>query len=130
MTMGGYASSIIFPSQISRVKSREFWSAVSRGVDQSVNPLEKHGVYVEGNMANISKTILINISKTPGIMENVFISADCSPEEIQHIPLCLKSFTMFSPGPMKRCQALTLTLSNMRFIPMKMLSLFEKSYDQ
>jgi hypothetical protein len=54
-------------------ESKEFWSAMSRNVDQSVNPLAKHGVYAKGNMANISETILINISKTPGIVENVFI---------------------------------------------------------
>jgi hypothetical protein len=65
---------------------------VSRGVDQSVNPLEKHDVYAEGNMANISETILINISKTPGIVENVFIGADCSPEEIYMYTSLFKEF--------------------------------------
>jgi hypothetical protein len=57
-----------------------------------MNPLEKHGVYAEGNMANISETILINISKTPGIMENVFISADYSPKEICMYTSLFKEF--------------------------------------
>jgi hypothetical protein len=34
-------------------------------------------------MVTIAKTIPINISRNPDIMENVFIGADCSPEEIQ-----------------------------------------------
>jgi hypothetical protein len=47
-----------------------------------MNPLARVGVYVEGNMANISKIVMINISKTPSIAENVFIDVDCSPEEV------------------------------------------------
>jgi hypothetical protein len=33
-------------------------------------------------MATIAETIPINISRTPGVVENVFVGADCSPEEI------------------------------------------------
>jgi hypothetical protein len=42
-----------------------------------------HVVYAKGNMVTIYKMIPINISRTPGIVENVVIGADCSPEEIQ-----------------------------------------------
>lgn len=55
---------------------------LSGDVDHPVNPLAKHGVYVEGNMANILETILIDISRTPDVMENMFINADRSPKEI------------------------------------------------
>ena len=48
-----------------------------------INPLATHEVYAEGNMETIAETIPINISRTPGIVENVFVRADCSPEEIQ-----------------------------------------------
>jgi hypothetical protein len=48
-----------------------------------VNPLAMHKIYVEGNMVSIDEMIPIDISKTPGIIENVFIGADCSPENIQ-----------------------------------------------
>jgi hypothetical protein len=48
-----------------------------------INPLAIHEVYAKGNMETIAETISINISRTFGIMENVFIGADCSPEEIQ-----------------------------------------------
>jgi len=43
-------------------------------------------------MENISKTIPINISKTPGIVENVLIRADCSPEEIEIYTALFKEF--------------------------------------
>jgi hypothetical protein len=45
--------------------------------------LDMHGIYAEGNMVNISPTVAIDISRTPGKIENVYIGADCSPEEIQ-----------------------------------------------
>jgi hypothetical protein len=45
--------------------------------------LDTHGIYVEGNMENISPTITIDISQTPGKIENIYIGVDCSPKEIQ-----------------------------------------------
>ena len=36
-----------------------------------------------GNMENLSPTICINISRDPGKVENVYIGADCSPDEIK-----------------------------------------------
>jgi hypothetical protein len=48
-----------------------------------INLLATHEIYVEGNMETISETIPINISRNPGVMENVFVKVDCSPEEIQ-----------------------------------------------
>jgi hypothetical protein len=47
------------------------------------NPLAMHKIYAEGNMVNIAEMIPIDISKTPGIIENVFIGEDCSPEDIK-----------------------------------------------
>jgi hypothetical protein len=41
-----------------------------------------HDIYAEGNMVSISPTVTIDISRTPGKVENVNIGADCSPEEI------------------------------------------------
>jgi hypothetical protein len=53
--------------------------------DQScpINLLATHKIYAEGIMETIAETILINISQNPGVMENVFVGADFSPEEIQ-----------------------------------------------
>jgi hypothetical protein len=50
--------------------------------DCPINPLATHVVYTEGNMEKIAKTIPIDISITPGIMDNIFVGVDCSPEKI------------------------------------------------
>jgi hypothetical protein len=47
-----------------------------------INPLATHGVYAKGNIKSIATMITINISKTRGVMENVFVGVDFSPEEI------------------------------------------------
>jgi hypothetical protein len=51
-----------------------------------------HAVYAEGNMENITEMIPIDISRTPSVMENVFIGADYSPEEIQIYTDLFKEF--------------------------------------
>jgi hypothetical protein len=43
-------------------------------------------------MATIAKTIPIDISITPGVVENVFVGADCSPEEIRIYKDLFKEF--------------------------------------
>ena len=48
-----------------------------------INALDTHGVYVKGNMESITTMIPIDISKTPSVMENVFIKANFSLEEIR-----------------------------------------------
>jgi hypothetical protein len=62
--------------------------------DQScpINLLATHEIYAEGNMATIAETIPINISQNHGIVENVFVEADCSPEEIQIYTDIFKEF--------------------------------------
>ena len=51
-------------------------------VGHTMVPVDTHGIYVEGNMVNISPTVMIDISRTPGKIENIYIDANCSPEEI------------------------------------------------
>jgi hypothetical protein len=57
-----------------------------------INPLATDVVYAEGNMETITKMIPIDISRTPGVMENVFVGADCSPEDIQIYTDLFKEF--------------------------------------
>jgi hypothetical protein len=57
-----------------------------------INPLATHEVYAEGNMETITKIIPINISITHGVVQNVFVGADCSPEEIQIYTDLFKEF--------------------------------------
>jgi hypothetical protein len=47
-----------------------------------INPLATHAVYTKVNIESIAKTIPIYISRTPGVVENVFVRVDSSPEEI------------------------------------------------
>ena len=62
-----------------------------------INPLVIHEVYAEGNMETIAETIPINISKTPGIVKNVFVGDECSPREIQiHTNLFKKFCNVFA----------------------------------
>jgi hypothetical protein len=68
-----------FLPDLSRIEAREFTLTMTGDRSCPINPLATHEVYAEGNIATITKTILINISRTPGIMENVFVGADCSP---------------------------------------------------
>jgi hypothetical protein len=55
---------------------------LSEIVGHAIVPLNTHIIYAEGNMASISPTVMINISRIPGKVENVYIDADCFPEEI------------------------------------------------
>jgi hypothetical protein len=69
---------LYFLPKISHVENGEFRSTVNSSVDQTINPLARHGVYTKGNMVSISKIIPINISRTPDVPENVFIGEDFS----------------------------------------------------
>jgi hypothetical protein len=44
--------------------------------------LHMHGIYVKGNMVNISPTVAIDIFRTHGKIENIYISVYCSSKEI------------------------------------------------
>ena len=61
-------------------------------VDTPINPLPREGMFAEGNMANISTTIPINISVNPDVVENIYIGANCSPEEIVIYTALFKEF--------------------------------------
>jgi hypothetical protein len=65
---------------------------LSEIVGHVVVPLDTHGIYAEGNMVSISPTITIDISCMPSNIENVYIGADCSPEEILIYTKLFKEF--------------------------------------
>jgi hypothetical protein len=81
-----------FLLELSRIKAGEFTLTMTRDRSCPINPLATHEVYAEGNMETIAKTILINISRTPGVMENFFVGADYSPKEIQIYKDLFKEF--------------------------------------
>lgn len=55
-------------------------------------PLAMHDAYAKGNMANISQTMPINISNNPGVVENVFIRVECTPEKIETYTTLFKEY--------------------------------------
>jgi hypothetical protein len=72
-----------FLPELRKIEAREFVLTMNGDVHCPINPLATHGVYTKGNMESIATMIPINIFKTLGVMENVFVGADFSPEEIQ-----------------------------------------------
>jgi hypothetical protein len=68
-----------FLPELVRIEQDEFRSTLSEMVGHVVVPLDTHGIYAEGNMENISPTVTIDISRTPGKIENIYIGVDCSP---------------------------------------------------
>ena len=81
-----------FLPELERIKQVDFRSSLSEIVGHAVVPLDMHDIYAEGNMTSISPTIQIDISHTLGKVENVNISADCSPEEISIYTKIFKEF--------------------------------------
>ena len=86
-----------FLPDLSEVET-SFPSPLSPGpIHPVLNPLAPTQVYAEGNMAVISPTISVNISRDPNVIENVFIGAECSLEEIQIYTDLFKEFrTVFA----------------------------------
>jgi hypothetical protein len=84
-----------FLLELSRIEDGEFTLTMIGDKSCPINPLATHEVYAEGNMATIVETIPIDICRTPGVVENVFVGAnggDWSPEEIQIYTDLFKKF--------------------------------------
>jgi hypothetical protein len=72
-----------FLPKFRKIEAGEFTLTMIGDKACPINPLATHVVYTEGNMETITKTIPIDISRIPSVVENIFIGVDCSPEEIQ-----------------------------------------------
>jgi len=81
-----------FLPELKRIKVGEFVTTMNRDALCPINPMTMHKIYAEGNMKSIAKTIPIDIYRTPDSIENVFIGADCSLEEIQIYTELFKEF--------------------------------------
>jgi hypothetical protein len=81
-----------FLPELSRIEAREFTLNMTRDRSCPINPLAMHVFYAKCNMETIAETIPINISRTPGIMKNVFFRANCSLEEIRIYTDLFKEF--------------------------------------
>jgi hypothetical protein len=74
-----------FLPELSRIKAGEFTVTMTGDKSCHTNPLATHKIYTEGNMATIAEPIYINISRTLGVIDNVFVRAYNSPEEMPGI---------------------------------------------
>jgi hypothetical protein len=92
-----------FLLELRRIEAGEFVLTMTGDRSCLINPLVAHVVYTEVNMVSIIETISIYISKTPGFVENVFVAADCSPEEIRTYTELFKEFRDVFPGLTRKC---------------------------
>jgi hypothetical protein len=81
-----------FLPDITRIEQDDLGSTLSEIVGHAVVPLDTQDIYSEGNMESISPTLTIDISRIPSKIENVYIDANCSPEEIMIYIKLFKEF--------------------------------------
>ena len=72
-----------FLPELDRMEHEDFREILSEKIGSPIVPLSSPGHMDDGNMVNLSPTIPINISHDPGKVENVYIRAYCSPDEIK-----------------------------------------------
>ena len=75
-----------------RLEHEDFREILSDKIGSLVVPLSSPCQMADGNMANISPTIPINISRYLGKIENVYIGEKCSHAEIQEYTELFKEF--------------------------------------
>ena len=80
---GGLHHKSYFLPKLDDIEHDEFKVIFSDKSGRPVVPLSSLNMYAEGNMANMSPTIPINIYHIPRNIENVYIGEDCSPDEIK-----------------------------------------------
>jgi hypothetical protein len=81
-----------FLPELRRIEVGEFTLTMTGDRSCPINPLATHVVYAEGNMETIAEMISIDISRTHGVVENVLVGVDCSPEEIHIYTDLFKKF--------------------------------------
>ena len=81
-----------FLPKLDRMECDDFREILSQKIGIPVVPLSSPGLMADGNMANISPTIPIDISRDPGKIENVYIGEGCSLDEIKEYSELFKEF--------------------------------------
>jgi hypothetical protein len=71
-----------FLPELRRIKASESMLTMTGDRPCPINPMATHIVYAEGNKESIVETIPIDISRMPGVLENVFVGVDYSLEVI------------------------------------------------
>ena len=107
------------------MEREDFRDILSEKIGSPMVPLISPSQMDNRNMANISPTIPINISRDPVKIENVYIGAECSHVEIQEYIELFKEFCDIFVGHTRKCQVSTLVLSNMSSKPIRIRSQFD-----
>ena len=81
-----------FLPKLDRLECDDFRVILSVKVGILMVPLISPSQMADGNMDNLSPTIPINVSHDPYKIENVYIGADCSPDEIKEYTELFKDF--------------------------------------
>lgn len=81
-----------FLLDLHEVESKLSNPSSSGSVHKILNSLAPSHIFSKSNMSNILETILVNISKNPNIIENIFIGVSCSLEEIKIYTNIYKEF--------------------------------------
>ena len=74
------------------MEHEDFREVLSERIGSPMVPLSSPSPMSDGNMANISPTIPINISCNPGKIENVYVGEECSHAESQEYTKLFKDF--------------------------------------
>jgi hypothetical protein len=94
-----------FLPELRRVEAGDFTTTMNVDATCHVNTLAMHKIYTEANMENIDEMIPNEISNTPGIIPSKRFRCTLN---------YLKSFVIFFPSLMRKCQGLTLVYLNTR----------------
>ena len=81
-----------FLPKLDHLEHEYFRDILSEKIGSLVVPLSSPGQMANGNMVNVSPTIPINISHDCGKVENIYIGASCSPDEIKEYTDLFKEF--------------------------------------
>jgi hypothetical protein len=105
-----------FLPELHRIEAGEFTITMTGDQPCPINLLATQDIYAEVNMATITETISINISRNTGVVENVFVGADCSPKRFRFTLIFLKNSAMFLPGLTKKYLTSTQKVSIMGYL--------------
>jgi hypothetical protein len=87
----GHHRSILF-LECDTIETYQWISTPSTVVVVSSIPDSTHDVFYEGNLSNISPTIHLYISIKPRVMENIYIGASCSTDEVHTYKALFQEF--------------------------------------
>ena len=103
-----------FLPELDHLVYEEFRDIISERIGSPVVPLISFVQMANGNMENLSPTIPINISRDLEKLRTSIVGRVVPLMRSWSIPSYLKSFVKYFLVHMRKCQVLTLVLSNMR----------------